>query len=152
MTPTFVDDVAPRVIGRSPAAGAVNVSRHLTATVRFDEPVTGVSSTSVRLRDTVTGGVVPATVTYDGSRNEARASVASTLAAERVYRLELTSAISDTTGHALVATSWTFTTGISGFSDSIRFAVRVRHRLAGRERHHRRLRRQDLLPALAGHA
>ena len=119
VTPTFVDDVAPRVIGRSPAAGAVNVGRHLTATVRFDEPVTGVSSTSVQLRDTVTGGVVPATVTYDGSRNEVRASVASKLAAERVYRLELTSAISDTTGHALVATSWTFTTGISGFSDSI---------------------------------
>ena len=93
VTPTFVDDVAPRVIGRSPAAGAVNVGRHLTATVRFDEPVTGVSSTSVQLRDTVTGGVVPATVTYDGSRNEAAPSVASKLAAERVYRVEVTSAI-----------------------------------------------------------
>lgn len=118
VTPTFVDDVAPRVIGRSPAAGAVNVSRHLAATVRFDEPVTGVSSTSVRLRDTVTGGLMPATVTYDGPRNEARASVAGTLVAARVYRLELTSAITDTTGHAFVATSWTFTTGISDFSDS----------------------------------
>jgi serine protease len=119
VTPTFIDDVAPKVIARSPAPAAINVSRHAVATARFDEPVIGVSSSSVVVRDTVTGGVVPATVTYDASLNQARAAVGVTLEAERVYRVELSSAIADTTGHALVAMSWTFTTGISGFSDSI---------------------------------
>ena len=119
VTPTFVDDVAPKVVARSPAAGAGNVSRHVVARVRFDEPVVGVSGSSVQIRDTVTGVVVPAAVSYDTSRYEASATVATTLAPERVYRVEVTAAIMDTTGHPLVASAWNFTTGISEFTDAV---------------------------------
>ena len=119
VAPTYMDTVAPRVIGRSPGVGAVNVSRVAVATVRFDEPVTGVSSSSLRIRDAVTGSLVPATVSYDASRREARAAVNTRLAADRDYRAEVTAAIKDPTGNPLAAVSWTFTTGISGFSDTM---------------------------------
>ena len=118
VTPTYVDTAAPRIVGRTPGPGATNVSRFAVATARFDEAVTGVSSSSFRIRDTVSGSVVPATLTYDSSRREARAAVSSRLAAERVFRVELSTAIKDGAGNAVAATSWTFTTGITGFSDT----------------------------------
>ena len=118
VTPTYVDTAAPRIVGRTPGSGATNVSRFAVATARFDEPVTGVSSSSFRIRDTVSGSVVPATLTYDSSRREARAAVGSRLPAERVFRVEVSTAIKDGAGNAVAATSWTFTTGITGFSDT----------------------------------
>ncbi|MGH2380181.1 MAG: S8 family serine peptidase [Candidatus Limnocylindria bacterium] len=118
VTPTYVDTVAPRIVGRTPGPGATNVSRFAVATARFDEQVTGVSSSSIRIRDTVTGSVVPSTVSYDASRREARAAVNSRLAPERAFKVEVTSGIRDGSGNAVVATSWTFTTGVTGFSDT----------------------------------
>ncbi|MGQ0607234.1 MAG: S8 family serine peptidase [Chloroflexota bacterium] len=118
VTPTYVDTVAPRIVGRTPGSGATNVSRFAVATARFDEQVTGVSSSSFRIRDTVTGAIVPAAVSYDASRREARAAVSSRLAAERAFKVEVTSGIRDGTGNAVAATAWTFTTGVTGFSDT----------------------------------
>ncbi|MGI8999798.1 MAG: S8 family serine peptidase [Candidatus Limnocylindria bacterium] len=118
VTPTYVDTVAPKVIARSPAPAAVNVARSAVATVSFDEPVSGVSSSSFRIRDTVTGSIVPAAVTYDSSRREARAVVSSTLAPARAFTVEVTSAIKDAGGNSTTATSWVFTTGVTGFGDT----------------------------------
>ena len=119
ITPTYVDTVAPRVIGRTPGSGATNVSRFAVATVRFDERVTGLAGGSLRIRDTVTGALVPAAVTYDATRMEGRAAVTNRLAAERTYRVELTSAVRDLAGNPVAASSWSFVTGISGFSDTV---------------------------------
>ncbi|MGH2446182.1 MAG: S8 family serine peptidase [Candidatus Limnocylindria bacterium] len=116
---SFTDNVAPRVIGGAPAAGSTNVSRFPAASVRFDEPVVNVSGATVRIRDTVTNGIVPASVTYSSARREATIRVEVKLAAERLYRIEATSGIKDPSGLALKSTSWTFRTGVSGFSDTI---------------------------------
>ncbi|MGI8658891.1 MAG: S8 family serine peptidase [Candidatus Limnocylindria bacterium] len=119
VTPTFVDTVAPSIISRAPAPGATNVNRVPPVVVRFDEPVTGVSSSTLRLRDTVSGQVIPVTVIYDGSKREARLAVVNRLAPERVHRIETTTGIKDAGGTSLAATSWTFTTGITGFIDTM---------------------------------
>lgn len=119
VTPTYVDTVAPVLTARTPAPGMTNASRFAVATARFDEAVVGVASGSFQIRDTVTGALVPGTVTYDAALREARVAVGTKLAPERVYRVEVTSAVKDATGNAVTAASWTFTTGISGFSDAV---------------------------------
>jgi len=119
VTPTFVDTVAPTITSRSPAPGATNVSRVPSVIVRFVEPVTGVSASTLRLHDTVSGQVIPVTVNYDASKREARLAVVNRLAPERVHRLETTTGIKDVAGNSLAATSWTFTTGITGFIDTM---------------------------------
>ncbi len=116
------------------ARGTINVSRHAAATARFDEPVIGVSGSSVLLRDTVTGLVVPATVTYDASLNEAarrdrqharaRARLPasrSRSAIARHHRPRRRRHVVDVHDRYL------------GVQRQHRLAVRVRHRLAGRE-------------------
>ena len=119
VTPSFVDNVGPAVIGRTPAPGATNVSRFAVATVRFNEAVTNVSSASIRVRDTVTNAVVPAGVTYSTGRREARIAVSSKLAPERLYQVEATSAVRDLYGNLLTASTWSFRTGVSGFADTV---------------------------------
>ncbi len=119
ITPSFVDTVAPKVTSRLPAPGAMNVSRFVRVVVGFDEPVTNVATSTVLVRDMVTAAVAPATVAYDAGRREAILTVAAKLAAERLHRVEVTSGVRDSAGNALSPTSWTFTTGVSGFSDTI---------------------------------
>lgn len=110
LTPTFVDNVPPAVIGRTPAGGAVNVAYDGSVTVDFSEPVSGVSGSSVQLRDAASN-VVAATVSYASSTRRATLRPKSGLAGDSTYRVSLTSAIKDVVGGSLTATSWTFTTG-----------------------------------------
>ena len=119
ITPSYVDTVAPKVTSRLPGPGTLNVSRFGTVVAAFDEAVTNVSKSTVVLRDLVTNAIAPATVTYDSSRRRATLTVGDKLAPERLHRVELTSGIRDAAGNALSPTSWTFTTGISGFSDTV---------------------------------
>ena len=113
VTPAFVDTAAPKVVSRSPVPGAVAVRYDAAViTADFDEPVTGVSAGSFVLK-TAAGASVAATVGYVSSSRRATLRPSAPLAPEAIYRLDLTSAIKDTAGHALPATSWTFTTGKS---------------------------------------
>ena len=63
----------PVIVGRTVGAHAGGVSILAVIAVRFDRPVTGVNDKSFVLRDS-NGSVVPATVTYDASRNRAEAA------------------------------------------------------------------------------
>lgn len=119
ITPTFVDTVAPKVVSRLPAPGTTNVSRFSKVVVGFDESVTNVSASTVLVRDMVTNAVAPATVTYDAARRQATLTISAKLAAERLHRVEVTSGVRDAAGNALSPTSWTYATGVSGFSDTI---------------------------------
>ncbi|MEA2650862.1 MAG: serine protease [Chloroflexota bacterium] len=113
LTASFVDTVAPKVIGRTPAPGRMGVSYDgAVVTVDFDEAVTGVSTSSVLLK-AASGSIVPATVGYTPSSRRATLRPSAPLAAESVYQVQLTSAIRDVAGNALVASSWTFTSGKS---------------------------------------
>jgi type VII secretion-associated serine protease mycosin len=110
VTPTFVDTVAPALAGRTPSPGAGNVSYDgAVITATFNEPVTGVSSSSFKLTDAA--GTVPVTVTWDASANRATLRPSRPLAPEVRHTVWLTNAIRDLAGHALTATSWSFVTG-----------------------------------------
>ena len=110
ITPTFVDTVAPAVTGRAPGPNDVRVRYDGAMRIVFSEPVTGVSGSTVQLR-TSSGAKVPASVSYSASKRRATLKPKAPLAGEKVYRLRVTSGITDQVGHALAATSWTFTTG-----------------------------------------
>ncbi|HUH17444.1 MAG TPA: cell wall-binding repeat-containing protein, partial [Methylomirabilota bacterium] len=110
LTPTFVDNVPPVVVGRTPASGAVNVAYDGSVTVDFSEPVSGVSGSSVQLRDAA-NNLVAAAVSYASSTRRATLRPTNALAGDSTYRVSLTSAIKDVAGISLTATSWNFTTG-----------------------------------------
>ena len=113
VTPSFVDTAAPKILARTPVNGAVGVRYDAAViTADFDEPVTGVGAGSFVLK-TAAGANVAATVSYASSSRRATLRPSAPLGAETIYRAYLTSAIRDAAGHALPATSWTFTTGKS---------------------------------------
>ena len=55
-----------------PTAGATEVTQWIVPVATFNEAVQGVSSATVRLRDMETHQLVPASVSYDSARREAR--------------------------------------------------------------------------------
>ena len=119
ITPTYVDTVKPTATLAGPAPGTTELSRFVRPVVRFSEAVTNVTSSTLRLRDTATGGLVPTSVSYSSSTRQATISAGDILAAKRTYRVEATSGIRDVAGNALTAMSATFTTGTAAFSDTV---------------------------------
>ncbi|CAN5547534.1 hypothetical protein BH23CHL10_BH23CHL10_00760 [soil metagenome] len=119
ITPTYVDTVAPTVTFVSPAGGATAVNRAIDPLVRFNEPVTNVTSTTLRLRDTTTNALIAATVSYDSARREARLRPSIQLAKVRTYRIEATNGIKDVAGNGLTAANGSFTTSSSAFIDTV---------------------------------
>ena len=112
VTPTAgtpADTVAPTIAARVPASGARAVSQTANLTVTFSEPVTGVSATTLTLRQGATA--VPAVVTYDAATRTATLNPNATLLADRTFTVAATAGIRDVAGNALVATTWTFITG-----------------------------------------
>ncbi|MBA2768864.1 MAG: cell wall-binding repeat-containing protein [Sporichthyaceae bacterium] len=113
VTPAFVDTVAPTLLARGPAPGAVAVSYDAaTVTADFSEAVTGVSTSTVQLRNAA-GAVVGAAVTYSSSNRRATLRPSAPLAAEATYQVRLTTGIKDVAANSLAATTWSFTTGKS---------------------------------------
>jgi subtilisin family serine protease len=109
ITPTFVDNVAPTVTGRTPAPNVTAVRFDgATVTADFSESVTGLSGTTVQLKGPG-GTLVPATVSGTSRRATLHPTVP--LAAETAYTVSLTAGIKDAAGNALAATTWKFTTG-----------------------------------------
>ena len=80
----------------------------------FRSAVTGVSSTTLVLRNTGTGNTVPAVVTYDAGRRTATLNPSSTLPSSARFTVSLyggTNGIKDVAGNPLANGSWSFTTG-----------------------------------------
>ncbi|MDQ3880088.1 MAG: Ig-like domain-containing protein [Chloroflexota bacterium] len=104
-------DQPPSVVGRSPVANATNVALSAVPQVQFSEPVTGVTSSTFRVRDTVTGALVPATVTYDAARRIASLYPSAPFLLGRQYKLGAGGSIRDAAGQAMPEWSiWYFTT------------------------------------------
>ncbi len=103
------DGEAPFITFRDPAPGAVDVVPDAALSVRFSEPVEGVTTSSVTLRDD-RGQSVAAAVSFDAQARTATIQPNEPLQAGGRYRLVLTSAIRDWSGNRLAAISWTFTT------------------------------------------
>ncbi|MBG6185419.1 Ca2+-binding RTX toxin-like protein, partial [Arthrobacter sp. CAN_A214] len=101
---------APTVTSQAPAADAVGVGFTFNVSAGFSEPVTGVSTTTMRLTNPA-GGTVSAAVTYNAATRVATLDPAFGLASNSRYTVTLTSGIRDTFGVALAPVTWTFTTG-----------------------------------------
>ncbi len=104
------DYIRPTVLSRTPAAGVTTASMSTTVTIGFSEPVSGVNGTSVRVRDTLSGGLYSGTVTYDPGTATATFVGAFPFQPARRYQVELSGAIGDSVGNPLLATSWSWTT------------------------------------------
>jgi hypothetical protein len=104
------DSVAPSTTSRTPASGAKQVGRAANVSATFSEPVTGVSTTSMTLKNNK-GSVVPATVTYNSTTRVAILDPAATLAKRTRYTAALTNSITDLAGNRLSSQTWSFTTG-----------------------------------------
>jgi serine protease len=119
ITPTYVDTVPPTAVMVGPLPGTAELSRFTKPVVRFDEPVTNVTSSTLRLRDTSTNSLVPISVSYSSSNRQATITASSMLDAKRTYRVEATNGIRDVAGNALVPMSAEFTTGTAAFADTV---------------------------------
>ncbi len=110
-TATSTGDVnAPVISARAPLSGATNVATNSSVTATFNEPVTGVTGTSVQLKSKATGALVTATVTYDATNRRATLKPSAQLTVSSSYTVSLSNAIQDAAGNRLAAVAWTFTT------------------------------------------
>ncbi len=108
-----VDRIKPTIKSRSPKANATGVVRSASIRVTFSEPVKGVSSSTVRLKNLRTGFWVRAKVTYAaGSRTATLDPTLSMFRNER-YGVYVSSTIRDPSGNRLTSTSWSFRTKTS---------------------------------------
>lgn len=78
--------------------------------MRFSEAVKGVTGTTFRLRDTVTGAYVAATVSYDAATHRAVLDPSAGLARRRTYQVVVRYGIRDIAGNSIVTTTWSFKT------------------------------------------
>jgi hypothetical protein len=106
VTPPTVGTVVPQVSGTIFPVGA-NIY------AQFSEAVDGVSATSFTLRNTATGALVPAAVSYNLTTSQSQAALNpdSALTNDTKYTVTLTSAITDRSGNPLTPFSWSFVTG-----------------------------------------
>lgn len=102
-----VDNTAPTVISRSPAAGATDVSPGSNITATFGESMQPGSYAFV-LRDSG-GGVVTATVSYDDATRTVTLNPGQDLGLGETYTVTLSNG-KDLAGNTMATVSWTFTT------------------------------------------
>ncbi len=126
---TEADTTPPTIIERYPLPGATEVPLRPAITVKFSEPVTGVSGSSLYL----TGSGVPTCfVTYDEATRTATLTPGSNLSNSTTYTVNLTTAIKDRANNSLATTWWTFTTNslpvitnIATSTDGVNFTTRA---------------------------
>lgn len=105
---TVADTTAPTVMTRTPASGATMVATSTTIVALFDEPVTGVTTTSFTVND---GAAVTGTLASAMSGRQWTFTPAAALANNATVTVTLTTAIMDLSNNALAApVTWTFTT------------------------------------------
>jgi subtilisin family serine protease len=105
---TIVDHVRPRIQSRTPRPGQARVSRKASPRIVFSEPVTGVSTTTLRLKNLSTGRWVRARVTYDQATTTATIDPTLWMLPGRRYGVYVSSAIRDGSGNHLIAVHWAF--------------------------------------------
>jgi hypothetical protein len=86
------------------------VSRTANVYLKFSERVSGVSVTTLRLRDSTTGLYVAATVTYDSVNRRAIINPSITLRRSHGYKVVIRAGITDRAGNPLLGSGWGFTT------------------------------------------
>ena len=107
---------SPVVTAQAPAPAGLSAARTANVTVTFDTAVTGVSTTTFRLVDTVSGAAVPAAVSLSADGLVATLDPTASLASGRVFRTELVGGDTGITslldGTPIADQSWTFQTAV----------------------------------------
>jgi hypothetical protein len=103
---TGADAVAPAVRVTAPQNGDTNVARTANIVVTFDEPVANVTTASFQIN----GGGVAGAVTMSNGNRTATFDPAADLPAAAIITVTLSTAITDTSGNALLASTFSFTT------------------------------------------
>jgi subtilisin family serine protease len=106
----ILDLTVPRIISRSPASGASNVSRSANVRVRFSELVTATGS-NVRLRNLHTGLIVRVRFSWSAATNTATLDPRLLMYPHTHYRIEILASLYDRGGNRVRPTTSTFTTG-----------------------------------------
>ena len=101
-----VDGTPPTVTTKSPTG---KVSRGANFVVQFSEPVIGVSTTTMRIVLKGRTDALPAVVTVDQGGRRATLNPSANLKSGKVYRISLTSGITDKGGNPLAPTGWKVT-------------------------------------------
>jgi len=128
-----IDTVAPTVVSRYPASGAINVPVGAVVTATFSEAMSASTITTSSFTLKIGTTPVSGSVSYNAGTYTATFTPAADLAEDTTYTASLTTAITDVAGNALAASStWSFSTGefaaptvisTSPASDAIEVAV-----------------------------
>ncbi len=105
----------PTLLSISPSDNATNVPLNTAITVQFSKPMdrTTFIAANIYLYDTVTGKVIPTTVTVDASGRIATLVPTQLLPVSRLFYTYLTNGLKDTSGNALGYQLHYFTTGFN---------------------------------------
>ena len=103
-----LDRTAPKVVRRTPAAGATGVRTDANVSVKFSERV--VVGGGVRLVNTRTGLIVRAHYTWIASTNTLVIDPVLRMYPGTRYRVEVTARVEDMSGNRIKGLSWSFTT------------------------------------------
>jgi hypothetical protein len=103
---TAVDDTAPTVVAKSPAAGTDTAPASSAVTATFSENVV---SGSVAFQLSGPSGAVPASVAYDAATQTATLTPSAALAYSTTYTVTVTGA-RDAAGNVMAPLTWTFAT------------------------------------------
>jgi hypothetical protein len=115
---TAPDTVTPTIVAQTPAPGATNVDIGAPISVTFSElmnPAT-MSTSSVHLRAAGSTADVPATVSYVGST--AVLQPTNPLPGGTTFQVTLDGTVTDSSGNALTATTWSFATALATVTDT----------------------------------
>jgi len=110
---TIADLTPPSLVSRWPAPNATGISMSPSVTVRFSEPITGLSAGNMVLRLASSGAVVSATVAYDPATLTAALRPSLPLQPATSYTMGMSGSIKDLSGNSLAWTTWTFQTTAS---------------------------------------
>ena len=107
---TTLDNVRPVLTSRSPAIQAKAAARLSNIRVTFNEKVTGINASTVRLRRLANNRIVGARVSYNKQAGVVTLNPRTTLAAGARFAVELTSGIRDESGNQFRGSRWIFAT------------------------------------------
>lgn len=110
-------NVAPSIVGTTPANGATGVSVATTVTASFSEEVFGTNTVTFVLTQGATA--VPATVVYTTGTHFAVLDPTDQLTANTTYTASLSTGIGDAEGLPIPVTTWSFTTGTDQVGPSV---------------------------------
>lgn len=114
ITASVSDQTAPRIIAKTPAENAADVTANSNISVTFDEDIDPISLQNNFALTDPSGAAVPAGLSYDVGSRTAVLDPRSDLQFGTTYQVWVKKGVKDLSGNATSAdTSWFFTTGMA---------------------------------------